>query len=188
MPKSNHRGIVIGLVAVIALLLSVTVPTALADDDQEQEFDMNDRFATEDGASGSGESEVDGDFVQIDVDAEGLLPHHQYEMKVTIGFCSAPHIFDCDAPVGGPPPAIVTCGWENSDGHGDVEFDCDLDLVELLGPGTYRLDFFVTHIHPTVDGCCGVGPLLTTVLDRDPLLACQPASVHTVPQDDDDDH
>jgi hypothetical protein len=46
---------------------------------------------------------------------------------------------------------------------------------------------FVTHIHPTVDGCCGNGQLLTTVLDRDPLLACQPASVHTVLQDDDDD-
>jgi len=58
----------------------------------------------------------------------------------------------------------------------------------LLLPGDeYRLDFFVTHIHPTVPGMPGTGVLLSDVLDRDPLLACAPASVHTVPQDDDDD-
>ncbi len=184
MPKFNHRGIVIGLVAVIALLLSITVPTALAGDDQEQEFAMLDDFATEDGASGSGESEVDGDFVEVAVDAEGLLPYHQYEMKVTIGPCTSPAIADCDAPIVGM-PAVVTCGWENSDSDGEVEFDCDLDLVELLGPGTYRLDFFVTHIHPTdpagnpQGGDPDPGVILPLVLDRDPLLRCSPASRHS---------
>ena len=67
MPRLNHRGIVIGLATVIALLLGITVaPTALADDDQEQEFGMFDNFATEQtGASGSGESEVDGRRVKL---------------------------------------------------------------------------------------------------------------------------
>jgi len=193
MPKFNHRIIVIGLATVIALLLGITVaPTALADDDQEQEFAMLDDFATEDGASGSGESEVDGDFVEIEVEAEDLLPDHQYELKVTIGFCALGTIrenimSDCDAPVG-PTPTVVSCGPERSDSDGEVEFDCDLDLVELLGagPATYRLDFFVTHFHPTDPGV-GLGVPLSVVLDRDPLLRCAPASLHTVPQDDDDD-
>jgi len=185
MPKFNHRGIVIGLAAVIALLLGLTVaPTALAHGDQEQEFDMNDRFATAIGASGSGESEVDGDFVEVAVEAEGLLPHHQYEMKITIGACPPDAISagQCDGPAGMFLPVVVTCGWEESDSKGEVEFDCHLDLVELIGPGTYRLDWFVTHIHPTVPGMAGNGALLSDVLGRDPLLACQPASLHTVPE------
>jgi len=183
MPKFNHRAFVIGLAAVIALLLSITVPTALADDDQEQEFGMFDNFATEQtGASGSGESEVDGDIVKIEVEAEGLLPYHQYEMKVTIspeGVLIPPVFTD---------PIFVTCGWENSDSDGEVEFDCDLDLVELSGPGIYRLDFFVTHIIPTVAGNIAsdpFGPGLTDIFDRDPLLRCGPASIHMVPGDDD---
>ena len=174
MPKSNHRGIVIGLVAVIALLLSVTVPTALADDDQEQEFDMNDRFATEDGASGSGEIEVDGDIVEIEVEAEGLLPNHQYEMKVTIGPAFEPFA----------PTNVVTCGPVTSEDDGEVEIECDLDLVQLLEPGAYRVDLFVTHIHPTVEGEGEVGVLLTALFNRDPLLSCQPAPVVVVPGDD----
>ena len=189
MPKSNHRGTVMGLAAVIALLLSITVaPTALADDDQEQEFAMLDNFATEQtGASGSGESEVDGDFVEIEVEAEGLLPDHQYELIVIIGACSVDPVV-CPLPIEGM-PIFVTCGPESSDDDGEVEFDCDLDLVDIAGaPGTYRLDFFVTHNHATVLGAVDTPGLpLSLLFDRDPLLRCGPASVHTVPQDDDDD-
>ena len=180
----NHRRTVMGLAAVITLLLSVTVaPTVFADDDQEQEFGMFANFATEQtGASGSGESEVDGDIVEIEVEAEGLLPNHQYEMKVIIGPEG-----DLTAPAFLPPPhGFVTCGWENSEDDGEVEFDCDLDLVELRGPGMYRLDFFVTHIHPTVAGSGFFGLALSEALDRDPLLRCGPASVHMVPADDGD--
>jgi len=183
MPKFNHRGIVIGLATVIALLLGITVaPTALADDDQEQEFAMLADFATEQtGASGSGESEVDGDIVEIEVEAEGLLPYHQYEMKVTIspeGDLRPPPETD---------PIFVTCGWENSDSDGEVEFDCDLDLVQLRGPGIYRLDFFVTHIHATEPGKDGTpGVPLSAIFERDPLLRCAPASIHMVPGDVDD--
>ena len=60
----KHRGIVIGLPVVITLLFSLAVPsTGLAD--QEEEFDMNDRFATEKGASGIGKTAVDGDFTLV---------------------------------------------------------------------------------------------------------------------------
>ena len=180
MPKFNHRAFVIGFATVIALLLSITVPTALADDDQEQEFGMFTNFATEQtGASGSGESEVDGDFVEIEVDAEGLLPDHQYEMIVIIND-------ELVAPVFADFPIFVTCGPESSDDDGEVEFECDLDLVDITGaPGTYRLDFFVTHNHATVPGDGFFGETLTDIVNRDPLLRCGPASIHTVPGDDD---
>ncbi len=174
MPKFNHRGIAIGLVAVIALLLSITL--GLAKDNQKQEFAMLDDFATEiTGASGSGESKVHKDSVRIKVKAEGLLPRHQYEMKVTIGDEGVP-------PVMGD-PIFVTCGPERSNRRGKAQFRCELDLVDITGaPGTYRLDFFVTHNHATGLGAPGNGEILSGVLDRDPLLRCAPASTHTVPE------
>jgi len=148
MPKFNHRGIVIGLVAVIALLLSITV--GLAKDNQKQKFAMLDDFAAETGASGSGESSVSKGSVKIKIKAEGLRPHHQYELKVIITTGRPPI-------VGLPPDAVVTCGPETSNRRGKARFKCDIDLVQLateqgflLDPGDeYRLDFFVTHIHPT---------------------------------------
>ncbi len=175
MPRLNHRGTVMGLAAVIALLVSITVaPTALAHDPQEQEFAMLDDFATEQtGASGSGVSSVHKDSVRIKVKAEGLLPRHQYEMKVTIGDEGVP-------PVMGD-PIFVTCGPERSNRRGKAQFRCELDLVDITGaPGTYRLDFFVTHNHATGLGAAGNGEILSGVLDRDPLLRCAPASTHTV--------
>ncbi len=163
MPKFNHRGIVIGLVAVIALLLSITV--GLAKDSQKQEYDMNDRFADDGGASGSGKISVHKNSIRVKVKAEDLEPHHQYEMKLTIG------------PAGDfAPTNVVTCGPKTSNRRGKANFRCDIDLVQLLGPGTYRVDIFVTHIHPGGDGD------LAAVLNRDPLLACQPAPQVMVPE------
>ena len=121
------------------------------------EFDMNDRFATETGASGSGQADVEGGSVEIEVKAEGLIPNHRYELNVTIDFAS-----------------VVTFGPVTANEDGEVEFEGDLDLLSLLGAGTYRLDFFVTHDHTTgVDGIPGL-------LNRDLLLACQPAVVGLV--------
>ena len=170
MFRLNHSGTVMALAAVTALLFSIAfAPTALAND-QEEEFDMNDRLATEKGASGSGKTAVDGDSVEFEVNAKGLLPDHQYEMKITI------------VPQGFGPTAsdanVVTCGPVTSNSAGDARFRCDIDLVQLRRPGAYRLDLFVTHIHPTVSGG---NPALSAVLDRDPLLACQPAPMVMVP-------
>ena len=97
--------------------------------DQEFEFDMNDRFATEKGASGSGEAEVDDGTVEFEVEAEGLVPGDEYELIVAIG----------------PPPGgfstFDTFGPVTADDDGEVEFEGDIELA----PGDYRLDFLVTR-------------------------------------------
>ena len=159
------------LATLMVSLLMVVMVAAPAAADESHEFDMNDRFATEKGASGSGEVEVDDGSVEIKVEAEGLEPNHKYELHVTIDF-------DPDSVIFGP----VT-----SDDDGEIEFEEDLDLVALVGPGTYRLDFFVTHIHDTVAGTVGVGEFITGLLDRDPLLSCEPAAMVTISDDNGDD-
>ena len=136
----------------------------------KEKFDMNDRFATETGASGSGKVNVHDGSVKIKVKAKDLLPNHQYELKVSIGPGGDPTLGGFN-PTGG----VVTFGPVTSGKHGKIKFKVDLDLLGLLGPGLYRLDLFVTHTDPTVPGSGGVGEFLTTLLDRDPLLACEPA-------------
>ena len=71
MLRVNHSGTVMGLAASTAFLLTIAVaPNALA---QEEEFDMNDRFATEAGASGIGTTRVDEGSVELAVEAEGAV-------------------------------------------------------------------------------------------------------------------
>ena len=162
------------VVALILVVAPVTFPTALADD---VEFGMNDRFASagaKTGASGSGEVEADDGSIDIEVEAENLLPNHDYELKVTIG-----------PPGGFGPTNVLTFGPETSDDEGEIEFEIeDFDLVGLVGAGTYRIDLFVTHAHtPVFDA---VNPAITAALGgRDPLLSCIPAPVVTVSAGDD---
>ena len=167
MRVSNHRLRVLGFAMVMSLLASITaVPIALADD---QEFDMNDRFATQTfpGGGGSGEVEVEDGSVEFEIEAENFPPNHAFELKVTIDLTS-----------------VVTFGPILSDEDGDLEIE---DALTGLAPGTYRLDFFVTHTHSTVEGSGEFGPFLTGLFDRDPLLSCQPAVNVTIDGDDDDD-
>ena len=160
------------LATLMVSLLMVVMVAAPAAADESHEFDMNDRFATEKGASGSGEVEVDDGSVEIKVEAEGLRPNHAYELKVTIG---PPGAF--------APTDVVTFGPVTSDDDGEIEFEEDLDLA----PGAYRLDLFVTHPHPTVAGSGPDGIALTGLFGRDPLLSCAPAPMVTISADDDDD-
>ena len=128
----------------------------------DNEFAMLDDFATETtGATGSGKARV-GSSVEVEVEAKGLIPGHEYELNVTIG--PQPDGFT----------SFVTFGPLIADEDGEVEFEEDLDLLSLLGPGTYRLDFFVTHTHPTIPD-----PLFG-LLDRDLLLRCAPFITVTV--------
>jgi len=138
------------------------------------EFYMNDRFAAEKGASGSGEVKVGDGSVEIEVEAEDLLPNHAYELRVTVG------------PQGAPFQSgffVVTFGPVTSNKNGKIEFDDEeLDLA----PGSYRLDLFVTHDHEmTPPGTISAIPEIGG--NRDPLFACAPAPMVTIPLDDDDD-
>ena len=172
------RKATLGVAAFLSLLLSITVaPTALADS-QKQKYDMNDRIAFEKGASGSGKISVHKDSMRVAVKAKGLIPKHQYEMTLAIGAAGVPPFFS--------DPVIVSCGPKTSSGGGGLSIRCAIDLIQLLGPGEYRVDIFLTHIQPTEpagDPSFGLpGVLLPVVLDRDPLLACQPATLVMVPE------
>ncbi len=88
---------------------------------------------------------------------------------------------ECDPPPISD-PFVVTCGPKTSSRSGKLRIKCTIDLLDFLDPDTYRVDIFLTHIHPTVDGAAGTGALLTGVLDRDPLLRCFPATISMVPE------
>ena len=113
-------------------------------------FAMLDDFAVETGASGSGKANLQEGSVRVSVDAKGLLPNHDYELNITIDFAS-----------------FVTF-TATSDRHGKIKFKDDL---VGLAPGTYRLDFFVTHDHSTGTG------VQFGLFDRDLLLRCAPFTV-----------
>ncbi len=147
----------LSLSVVIALLLSIVVaPAAQAGGKNNSSFDMNDRFATEKGASGHAISKVDDGELGLHLVAKGLQTNHDYEVLVTIGIGDA---------FGGVDLLVFPV---TSDKNGKLKFDIKgLDLG--LAPGDYRLDFLVVHPHGDPD------PTL-----RDLLLACQPAPRVTV--------
>ncbi len=118
-------------------------------------FAMLDDFAVEKtGASGSGKANLQEGSVQVSVDANGLLPNHDYELNITIDFAS------------------VATFTATSDQNGKVKFQDDL---EGLAPGTHRLDFFVTHDHRTIGRVIFPG-----LLKRDLLLRCYPFTIVTI--------
>ena len=129
----------------------------------DNEFAMLDDFATETtGATGSGKARV-GSSVEVEVEAKGLIPGHEYELNVTIG--PQPDGFT----------SFVTF-TATSDRHGKIKFQGDIEL----DPGMHRLDLFVTHNHPTVVGSGPDGAFITAFIDRYPLLRCAPAVFLTV--------
>ena len=158
------RKSILAFVFTAALLAAMAVPlfggggTALAGKPTFETFDMNDRFATETGASGFGKVRAtqEGCIEVSGVNAKNLRPDHAYEVTVTIQL-AVPGDFTGDVDIVTSDPII-------SDADGDLEIN-DFDLG-CFDPGTYRLDVFVTHDHPTGPDPFG--------LDRDILLACQP--------------
>ncbi len=133
------------------------------DDKREVESDMNDRFATETGAEGSVEWKgITGGVRISELEAEGLTPGHSYEIIVLIDF---------------DPSLVFTFGPFVADDDGELEVE-DLEFTGLAS-GDHRADVFVTHIHSTVAGTGPTGLLITDLIGRDPLLACQPALFFT---------
>ena len=181
----------------VALLVAAAAITPLAvlslvsadSSDEDEEVDFNDRFAVETRGS-RGEIEFDdqqeGSFIEIsEIEAEGLQPDHQYEIWVTV---SPP----------GPPFANVISALTAKFGPFDSDEDGELEVEELEvsvpDPGSYRVDVFLTHIHPTACPSTGLGAdlcgLLGTTGDdatRDVLLACQPALLITLEDDEEEE-
>jgi hypothetical protein len=149
------------------LLLSVVLASGAVAAGLQPTFDMNDRFATETGAHGTGQVVLtqSGEFVVKKINAAGLQSGHDYVLTVII------------SPGGGPPVAgdVRTSAVVTANPGGAVEFK-NVNYGALAA-GSYRVDLFVTHDHPTV---AGTNPLLEAILGRDPLLACQPAVAMTM--------
>ncbi len=146
------------------LLSGVLASSAVA----QRAFDMNDRFATETGAHGTGQVVLtqSGEFVVKKINAAGLQSGHDYVLTVII------------SPGGGPPVAgdVRTSAVVTANRGGAVQFK-NVNYG-ALAVGSYRVDLFVTHDHDTV---AGTNPVLEGILgDVDPLLACQPAVALTM--------
>jgi hypothetical protein len=174
-----HRKILASVFAA-AMLVAMAVPlfggggTALAEHKTFDIVDMNDRFATQTfpGSGGFAKVEVaqEGSIEVSRLHAKKLAPDHLYEVLVTIQLAD-PGDFSGDVD-------IVSSGPITSNANGHLKIK-NLDLGSF-DPDTYRVDIFVTHTHATVAGSGPTGAFLSSLLDRDPLLACQPFPVVTV--------
>ncbi|MEE8199322.1 MAG: hypothetical protein V3R48_06380, partial [Thermoplasmata archaeon] len=144
------------------------------EDEEAGEADFNDRFAVETtGARGEVEwdAEQEGSFIVIDeIEVEGLMANHPYEIWVTVDF---------------DPSLTATFGPFFSDEDGDLEIE-ELE-VSVPGPGSYRLDVFLTHTHDTGDTSAvllGLVGAIEPFTIRDILLACDPPVFVTLEADD----
>ncbi len=167
-------------ISVLSVLVALSLFAALAllpaSVQAHEEADFNDRFAGQiTGARGEIEFKDDqeGSFIEIsEIEVEGLLADHPYEIWVTAGL----------APAGFDPSLTQVFGPFFSDEDGELEVE-ELE-VGPLAPGSYRIDVFLTHTHD--DGV--TGPLAALVIDpftiRDILLACDPPVFVTLEADD----
>ncbi len=152
----KRRGIMLCLAVVIGLLLSTAVVQAGGQNNSSN--DMNDRFATEQGASGRAVSKVDDGQLSLHLVGKGLPTDTDLEVHVVVGSGTefgGDGFFEFDIfPI-------------TSDKNGKIKFDIkgfDLGLPEA---GIYRLDFVVLRAGnpaPAFD---------------DFLLACEPAPIIT---------
>jgi hypothetical protein len=169
----NQRKVFQFVLTGVAVLLLFSLPVLAAP--RFEKDDMNDRGATETFAPfahGHVKTELrQTGLVEIfRVNAAGLDPRHDYEVLVTVQLESCgfdPSCLD-----------VVSSGPVTASDEGNLLVK-DLGLGNLA-PGTYRFDIFVTHNHITVPGAAGVGEFITSLINRDPLLACQPAPIVVV--------
>lgn len=170
----QNKSTVFHLLSIVVVAIALIPFTVIAGGRVEVD-ELNDRFATETFVPSAGGfvkmvMTQDGSIELALLQARNLEPNHEYEVKVTV----QPE--DC-----GFDPAcitVVTSLTQTTDSGGHIKL-MNLDLGSVP-PGTYRVDIFVTHTHPTVPGSGDTGVFLSGLLDRDPLLACQPAPVVTV--------
>ncbi len=169
----NQRKVFQFVLTGVAVLLLFALPVLAAP--RFETDDMNDRLATElsvPSVNGHVTTQLrQTGFVKVfRVNASRLIPRHDYEVLVMVQLLSCDFDPSCID--------VVSSGTVTAGGGGNIQVK-NIGLGNL-DPGTYRLDMFVTHNHPTVPGAAGVGQFVTTILDRDPLLACQPAPIVVV--------
>ena len=155
-------------IAVVTLLL---LPLTAFAGEHFDVFDMDDRFAIETfdpPAAGSGKVLVtqEGSIEIKEVKVKNLLPGHLYVLMVTV---QPPGPFAVDDVFRIETSAPMTAS----------NLEIKKFSVGSLVPGTYRVDLFITHTHPPDVGVDLAGGL-ALLLNRDLLLACQPAPVVTV--------
>ncbi len=135
--------------------------------------DMNDRHAIEMTGAGGFATVAQNQKGTVEVarvKVKNLVSRHLYELKVTV------------LPAGGNPRTsfrLETSAPTAAGKKGNLEFR--KFNVGGLPPGDYRVDVFVTHTHSLdTNAPDPPDPPLSDRLDRDVLLACQPAFFVTV--------
>lgn len=154
------------LASLIFMGLLLALLPASAQAAPSTKVDWNDRFAAETGGTGFiiFKSAQQGSMVEIQVlKAKDLSPNHEYEIWVTVDF---------------DPSLTTTFGSFVTNAHGNLK--AGRLQVDVPGPGTYRLDVFLTHDHSTTCPSNPTGAFVCGFLPtRDPLLACEPALIIT---------
>lgn len=167
-------------ISVLSMLVALSLFAGLAFfpvSVQAEEADFNDRFASgqrpEAGARGVIEFDTDqeGSSIEIsEIEVEGLLPNNDYEIWVTVDF---------------DPSLTARFGPFFADEFGGLKVE-ELE-VSVPGPGSYRLDVFLTHTHPTGATSALLLALIGAIEPftvRDILLACDPPLFITLEADD----
>jgi hypothetical protein len=169
----SKRNVFRFVIAGVAVLLLFSLPSLAAP--RFEKDDMNDRGATETfdpPARGFVSTQLlqSGSVQVFKVVARNLTPGHDYEVLVTVQLESCGFEASCID--------VVSGGTVTASDEGNINVR-NIGLGNLAA-GTYRLDIFVAHNHPTVPGAEGVGEFITSLINRDPLLACQPAPIVVV--------
>jgi hypothetical protein len=169
----NQRTVFQFVLTGVAVVLLFSLPALAAP--RFEKDDMNDRGASErfdPPARGFVQTQLlqSGSVHIFKVVARNLEPGHDYEVLVTVQLASCGFEANCID--------VVSGGTVTASDEGNINVR-NIGLGNL-DPGTYRLDIFVTHNHLTVPGAPGVGEFITSLISRDPLLACQPAPIVVV--------
>ncbi len=174
----QHGARLLGLAIVVGLVFSIGLgSSALAANPIFQTSPLNDRFASDAGQGADGFAKVrtvqQGSLVFDSVIAKNLEPNTPYEI----------HVADTPGPGFVFDEIVCNKRVDVTTNGGGVIHVRDIDLSGC-GPGTYRVDVLVTPAEDSgnPENVPALHPLLPLIaaIDRDILLACQPAFTVTV--------
>ena len=138
--------------------VSVAVSSlAFSEIENDDRFDMNDRFSGS-GANGRGRAEEEDGELELRLDINDLIADHPYEVHVIVGPQNIP--IDLDDLID------VHVFPVTADEDGKLRFEVEFDLG--LDPGEYRLDYVVVHDDEFPP------------FPENLVVACEPASFFTI--------